>query len=136
MSHHVNTRVVGDGWTWLADYLFAKADWTLNCEPGRTCQVGMGIFFLGEPRGEKKRFTGHTDIWTLGIGAIHVRVVDGRGPCSVRLDLGKFGTLPIIKKDNPLSTETLLPTDENAGKLLEQYNIELLEAHASEQAGE
>lgn len=90
------TRTVGSGWTWFSDYVYLWADWTLNCPPDRTCQVGMGIRLFGEPLGEKLRFSGNRKITTYGPGAVHVRVVDGRGPCPVRLDEGDVGLVPII----------------------------------------
>lgn len=40
---------------------------------------------FGEPRGEKIRFSGEdaTEILVIGMGAIHFRVDDDRGPCRV-----------------------------------------------------
>ena len=92
----VVTKEVGEDWTWLQDYAFIYADWTINCPTDRRCQVGMGIMLFGEPRGEKIRFSGFREFTTLGIGAIHVRIDDHRGPCTVRLDSGKVGLIPII----------------------------------------
>jgi hypothetical protein len=94
-------RVVGDDWTWFEDYVFASAEWTINCPEGRTCQVGMGVMFRGEPRGEKLRFSGFREFTTIGVGAIHARVVDGKGPCPVRLDHGRVGLIPIISTTIP-----------------------------------
>ncbi|MCV9965104.1 hypothetical protein OIU34_24710 [Pararhizobium sp. BT-229] len=51
---------------------------------------------FGEPRGEKIRFSGSQKIVTVGIGSIHVRVDDGKGPCNVRLDQGDVGLIPIL----------------------------------------
>lgn len=103
MSNHVRTRIVSDQWTWFTDYVFLWANWTVNCEAGRQCQVGMGIFTGGEPRGEKIRFGPHKQFTTVGVGAIHIRVVDGKGPCTVRLDQGKVGLIPII--NTPIDLE-------------------------------
>jgi hypothetical protein len=91
----VATKQVGSEWTWFEDYGFLTAEWTLNCPTDRTCQVGMGIKVFGEPRGEKIRFSGCREFVTLGLGAIHVRTVDDKGPCKVRLDRGKVGLIPI-----------------------------------------
>jgi len=100
MSTHVRTRDVSDQWTWFNDYLFVWANWTVNCPADRECQVGMGVFVDGEPRGEKLRFQGSKEFLTIGVGAIHVKVVDGKGPCKVRLDSGKVGLVPIV--DTPV----------------------------------
>lgn len=94
-------RDVSADWTWLSDYVYLWSDWTLNCPADRTCQVGMGIFAFGEPRGEKIRFSGHQKITSIGVGAIHVRTVDGKGPCTVRLDQGDVGLIPIISTTTP-----------------------------------
>lgn len=94
-------KQAGDGWTWFEDYVFLWAQWTLNCPPDRTCQVGMGVNAFGEPRGEKVRFSGTQKITTVGAGAIHVRVVDGRGSCPVRLDRGDVGLVPIYDGPAP-----------------------------------
>lgn len=59
---------IGDGWTWLLDYVYAWADWTINCPDGRVCQVGMGLKSFGEPRGETLRFSGYREFTTVGVG--------------------------------------------------------------------
>ena len=94
-------RDVSDEWTWLSTYVFLNADWTLNCPEDRTCQVGMGPKWFGNPLGEKIRFSGYAEFTTLGAGQIHVRTVDGKGPCKVRLDQGKVGLIPIISGTFP-----------------------------------
>ena len=91
----VTQREVGEKWTWLQDYAYLWAEWTLNCPEARVCQVGMGLMLFGEPRGEKRRFSRYCEFVTVGIGAIHVRVVDGKGPCQVRLDQDKVGLIRI-----------------------------------------
>lgn len=90
-------KEIGSDWTWFTDYIYAYSTWTLNVEHGRRCEVGTGIKFRGKPRGEKKSFTTHTKFTTVGIGAIHVRVTDGKGPCMVQLDQGDVGTVPIYR---------------------------------------
>lgn len=94
-------KTIGTDWTWFEDYVFLWAEWTLNSPPDRTCQVGTGIKAFGEPLGEKVRFSGVRKIVTIGAGSIHVRVVDGRGPCPVRLDPGDVGLVPIIDRTFP-----------------------------------
>lgn len=93
----VKRRTVGNGWTWFEDYAFALKEWSATCPPGRTVQVGMGVFFLGSPRGEKIRFSGTRDFTTVGLGAIHFRVTDGGPPCEVVLYSGKSKDIPIIR---------------------------------------
>ena len=85
----VRRRSVGGNWTWFEDYIFASANWTAFCPADRTVQVGMGVSFLGTPRGEKIRFSGRREFTTIGLGAIHFRIADGRGPCEVVLHSGK-----------------------------------------------
>ena len=88
---------VGSKWTWLTDYGYLYAAWTLNVEDGREVQVGMGLSIGGVPRGEKITVRGHKTFRTVGIGAIHVRARDGLGECMVRLDQGDVGLIPIYK---------------------------------------
>lgn len=67
-------------WTWFEDYAFAWATYMVACEPERTCEVGMGVFAFGAPRGEKLSFSGEKEILVIGIGALHIRPSDGKGP--------------------------------------------------------
>lgn len=90
--------LVRDRWTHLADYVYAYATWTLNVEEGRTVQVGMGWSVGGEPRGEKLRVKKVRTFNTVGPGALSCRVVDGGGPCRVRLDEGDAGLIPILSE--------------------------------------
>ena len=87
------SKNVGDDWTWFADYGGAVSNWTVNCPASRNCEVGMGIMLFGKPRGEKIPFQGVKEFSTIGIGAIHVRVLDGKGSCPVRLDEGSVGLI-------------------------------------------
>ncbi|MCE2660456.1 MAG: hypothetical protein LW854_19800 [Rubrivivax sp.] len=73
----------GPKWQWVETYVFAKATYIIACQPDRRCQVGMGVSLLGQPRGEKLRFSEEREITVLGAGALHFRVDDGRGPCRV-----------------------------------------------------
>lgn len=43
----------------------------------------MGVFVLGEPRGEKVRFSGEKEVVVIGAGSLHFRVDDGKGPCAI-----------------------------------------------------
>ena len=45
----------------------------------------MGVMAFGNPRGEKIRFSGTRKITVVGVGSLHFRVVDGKGPCKVGL---------------------------------------------------
>lgn len=83
-------------WTWFSDYASIYATWTVNCPPTRRCQVGMGVKAFGSPRGEKVEFSGTAKFFTLGVGAIHIRALGGKGICHVRLDQGDVGLIPII----------------------------------------
>lgn len=73
-------KETADSWTWFEDYVVAKATYVVACEPGRDCQVGMGLFVFGQPRGEKLTFRGEREISVIGIGSLHFRYVDGKGP--------------------------------------------------------
>lgn len=42
-------------WTWGEDYAFAYATYMVACEPGRTCDVGTGMFVNGVHSVRNKR---------------------------------------------------------------------------------
>ena len=69
------------------DYAFKWATYRVACEPGRQCQVGMGVFTLGQPLGEKISFSGETEIFVIGFGSLHIRPFDGRGPVKAAVSL-------------------------------------------------
>ena len=73
------TRPVTAEWTWFEDYVYATDTYVVACQPNRRCQVGMGIFAFGEPRGEKIRFSGEREVTVIGVGSIHIRSDDGDG---------------------------------------------------------
>lgn len=77
------TKVVSEDWTWCEDYIYSYATYVVACEDNRECQIGMGVFALGRPLGEKIRFAGNREITVIGIGALHMRAIDGKGPVKV-----------------------------------------------------
>jgi hypothetical protein len=128
MSTHVRTRQATNEWTWYSDYAYLWAKWTVTCEEGRQCQVGMGVFVAGEPRGEKIRFGPHKEFITVGIGSVHVRMVDGKGPCTVRLDEGAVGLIPIpipsgAVANAPLEHRSTVLTSEADVSAIERFNL-------------
>lgn len=88
-------KVVADDWVKMSTYIYTSASWTINCEYNRQCEVGTGVFFRGKPRGSKTKFTTHAEFNTIGAGKVMVRVIDGKGPCTVRLSEGSVGLIPI-----------------------------------------
>lgn len=85
--HWIVKDAAGSDWQWFEDYASFSSTYSVACNDGRSCQVGMGVFAFGAPRGEKIRFTGTREITTLGFGSIHIRMDDGKGP-------GKAAILP------------------------------------------
>ena len=88
-------KKTGDDWTWFEDYVYAWAIYQVACEPGRLCQVGMGIFAFGEPRGEKISFVGEREILVIGVGSIHIRPSDGRGPVKAAIAQKDAGLISV-----------------------------------------
>jgi hypothetical protein len=78
-------KTASSEWTWCEDYVYSSARYLIACEPGRNCQVGMGVFAFGRPWGEKIGFTGEREILVIGAGAIYMRAADGKGPVKVAL---------------------------------------------------
>ena len=96
MQTSIKKRVDAE-WAWIADYGYMWADWTINVQEGRRCEVGTGISIRGIPRGAIRQINGYLELKTYGIGAIHIRVTDGRGPCNVQVDEGKVGLITIYE---------------------------------------
>ncbi len=90
-------KLVHNDWTWLADYGFPYSEWTIHCEEGRKCRVGMGVSIGGKPRGERITFENHKTFFTVGVGAIKVKVADGQGDCLIKLKQGKHGYFPLYR---------------------------------------
>jgi hypothetical protein len=83
--HYV--QIANEKWHWGEDYVRTSSTYIVSCPHDRQCQVGMGIFAFGEPRGEKITFSGTEEIWTIGLGALHFRVDDNKGRCEVGFSL-------------------------------------------------
>lgn len=80
--HYV--MVNGPDWQYSEEtYVYLMASYMVACPADRTCQVGMGVFLFGEPRGEKIRFSGEKEIMVALAGQLHFRVDDGKGACKV-----------------------------------------------------
>lgn len=76
-------QIENSDWQWAETYVYATANYIVACPPDRRVQVGMGINVFGAPRGEKIRFSGEQEIIVVGLGQLHFRVDDGKGPCRV-----------------------------------------------------
>ena len=91
-------KKVSEQWVKLSSYVFMSAEWTINCEQGRTCEVGTGIYFRRKPRGSIYKFSSKMLFTTYGAGYIMVRVIDGKGDCNVQLDEGDVGLINIYSR--------------------------------------
>ena len=89
---------VGSDWTWFDDYVFVTASYTCFSPPGRTVQVGMGVFMFGEPRGEKVAVSGKSSFTVIGAGAIHIRVYDSVPDCEVAISQDNNVLVPILRE--------------------------------------
>lgn len=83
------------GWSWLEDYAFLSATYVIGCPRDRRCRVGTGIFVGGSPRGTEKDFTGDVEVDVYGLGALHVRVMDGEKPARIGFYRKTQGLFPI-----------------------------------------
>ena len=90
-----NERMVTRDWTWFTDYGYFWSKWTINVEGGNEVEVGVGMKIGGKPRGGRFKVKGHYEFTTYGIGAIHVRTTDPLNACTVRVDQGEAGTIPV-----------------------------------------
>jgi hypothetical protein len=90
-----NRKTTKIGWTWFDDYVFAWATFKVACEPDRRCEVGMGMFAFGRPLGQRVSFAGEREILVVGMGAIHIRPDDGKGPVKAAVALDEAGLLKV-----------------------------------------
>ena len=90
-----NRKTTKVEWTWFDDYLFAWAKYKVACEPDRRCEVGVGIFAFGGPLGQRVSFSGEKDILVVGMGAIHIRPDDGKGPVKAAVALNEAGLIKV-----------------------------------------
>jgi hypothetical protein len=83
-------------WTWGEDYAFAYATYAIACEPNRSCGVGTGVSVNHHPLGSKTTIHGVDTVTVVGIGSIHFRAADGKGPVQVQFVLTDraLATLP------------------------------------------
>jgi hypothetical protein len=86
---------VGTDWKWFTDYAYWSSDWTLNVQAGCDVEVGFGVMAFGNPLGGRRQFKTYYQLRLYGVGAIHVRVVNGTSPCRVRLDIGNVSPIPV-----------------------------------------
>jgi hypothetical protein len=93
----INKKRVGADWTWFDDYVYVTAKYTCFTPPGRRVQVGTGVFFAGQPRGEKVAISGKGDFRVIGLGAIHIRIYDGGPDCEVAISQDSNVLIPVLK---------------------------------------
>ncbi len=88
-------KTAAESWTWFEDYAFVSASYHVACEPARECQVGMGVFAFGQPRGEKISFRGDREITVIGFGALYFRATDSKGPVKAAFQLKDARLVPV-----------------------------------------
>ena len=86
---------VGDEWSWVEDYFvpFGR-DMSVQCFPERTCEIATGIAHGDSNVGPNNRgpFSGNKEFVIGPIGAVYVRMADGKGEGKIRYYSGKIGT--------------------------------------------
>jgi hypothetical protein len=87
--------IPGTEWVDVDSYMCAWGKYLLECPQDRTCQVGVGILWRGEPAGEKIRFSGSEEIIVIGVGTVRIRVDDGKGPCEIKCWMQTRGTIGV-----------------------------------------
>lgn len=84
MANWAEKRVT-DQWTFFSEYWNVNILWCVRTEPERHIRIGTGVMmWFGRNSGRT------TDVKNVGcgeagpLGSVHIRVTDGRGPCTVR----------------------------------------------------
>lgn len=76
--------VTSDGeWKKANTYVYLSIRLVIECETGRKCEAGTGVFLNGNPRGSRRVFEGRIEMTAYGIGTLQVRAADGKGPVKV-----------------------------------------------------
>ena len=83
MSNVTYMTIDGLDWQLGETYVYVFAKYLVACPKDRRCQVGMGVNWFGEPRGEKIKFSGQKEVLVVLAGQLHFRVLDGKGPCRI-----------------------------------------------------
>lgn len=92
-------KEISSDWAWFSDHLLARVTYVVKAAEGREYQIGTGMSLWGKPRGRIQTASGITEVTAYGIGAIHVRLSDGKDLGRVCVALGDLGvvTLPEIE---------------------------------------
>jgi hypothetical protein len=83
----VPEKTIGKKWTWFLEYVNANFDWAVRTDPGRTVELGSGVKWPFVGFVNKTKITNTATGRGGPLGTIHMRVIDGKGPCRVRLNI-------------------------------------------------
>ncbi len=92
-------KEVKQDWVWFGDHVVSSISYTIVAPPGRKIEAGSGVFFRNKPRGSKQIFESQAKITAYGAGAMHIRVVDDRGPAKVCAATSELGAITILKME-------------------------------------
>jgi len=70
-------------WVWFSDHFVASITYVTQAAPGRRYEIGTGVSFGGRPRGRIQEVEGKVEVTAYGLGALHMRFVDGLGPGTI-----------------------------------------------------
>lgn len=76
-------ETVGNDWRWFSDHFAASITYVTQAAPGRRYEIGTGVSFGGRPRGRVQEVEGKVEVTAYGLGALHMRFVDGHGPGTI-----------------------------------------------------
>lgn len=85
--------LVGDDWAWFSDHFAASITYVTQAAPGRRYEIGTGVSFGGRPRGRVQEVEGMVEVTAYGLGALHIRFVDGLGPGTICAAQGSIRTV-------------------------------------------
>jgi hypothetical protein len=89
-------KLVGDDWTWFSDHVALTVTYVVQGSSTRNYEVGTGVSAFGKPRGRKVQLRGKNEVTAYGMGALHVRVVDGGSPTTICVAQGDLSTITFV----------------------------------------
>ncbi|WP_152997574.1 hypothetical protein [Methylobacterium sp. GXS13] len=92
-------KTVSSDWGWFSDHVAASITYLIVGSPGRTFEVGTGVFFRGKPWGSKEVGSGTVRITAYGAGALHIRQQGSGDPFKVCATSEAIEPITIIKAE-------------------------------------
>ena len=99
LSQEQRCRTVDSDWIWFSDHVVVSVTYVTQGPQGRRYEIGTGISIGGKPRGSIEEAEGRSEVTAYGIGALHLRFVDGLGAGTLCAEQGSIETIHFPEAD-------------------------------------